>query len=199
MEDYGHVCVLGDGAVGKTSLLAGLSGLDINQLLPNAVQHVQFEVDGKVRSFPFYDIGCGHYEGPTIRTDSISTAYAYILCYSVMNPNTLESIRTKWCEEIGNTGNSNAPIVIVGTKTDLRDEDSEESARLRERLSERGISPLSRREGKVLAKSIGAVHFFEISKDDYTNGILKSSLAEALERIANPQLKKKAKKSCVVL
>ena len=46
----------------------------------------------------------------------------FLMCFSTVNPNSLANIKEKWAVEVRKY--YNAPIVLVGTQTDLRDNQS---------------------------------------------------------------------------
>jgi Ras-related C3 botulinum toxin substrate 1 len=45
----------------------------------------------------------------------------FLVCYSVVNPASFDNVRAKWSPEIKHN-NPDTPIVLVGTKLDLRDD-----------------------------------------------------------------------------
>lgn len=64
----------------------------------------------------------------------------------------------QWIPEI-KLNNPKCKLILVATKSDLRDEESVLS-----RLRERGFSPITTKQGKILAKNIGAT-FIEVDKN----------------------------------
>ena len=44
------------------------------------------------------------------------------MCFSLVNPDSFEHVRLTWVPEIRN--HSEAPIILVGTKLDLRDDNN---------------------------------------------------------------------------
>jgi Ras-related C3 botulinum toxin substrate 1 len=82
----------------------------------------------------------------------------------------------------------NTPILLVGTKLDLRD-DRETIDRLRER----GLCPVTFEQGMAKAKEIGARRYFECSA--LTQKGLKSVFDEAIRVVITPSPKGKVKKS----
>lgn len=49
---------------------------------------------------------------------------AFLVCYSVIDSESLDAVISKWVPEIKEHGDSNSPIILVGTKLDLRDGNS---------------------------------------------------------------------------
>ena len=45
----------------------------------------------------------------------------FLVCYSVVNPASFDNVRAKWSPEIKHN-NPDTPVVLVGTKLDLRDD-----------------------------------------------------------------------------
>lgn len=80
------------------------------------------------------------------------------------------------------------PIILVGTKLDLRD-DKETT----EKLKEKKLAPISHPQGLQMAKEISAVKYLECSA--LTQKGLKNVFDEAIRAVLNPvkQTKKKGK------
>jgi len=81
----------------------------------------------------------------------------FILCFSLVNPASFDNVRTKWYSEI-RSFNSDVPIILVGNKLDLR-EDQDIIAMLKQRHA----SPITFEQGMILAKEIKAVAYVECS------------------------------------
>jgi Ras-related C3 botulinum toxin substrate 1 len=45
----------------------------------------------------------------------------FLVCYSVVSPTSFENVQAKWIPELRHHA-PNAPVILVGTKTDLRDD-----------------------------------------------------------------------------
>ena len=61
----------------------------------------------------------------------------FLLCFSIISPASFENVSAKWYPEVSHHC-PNTPIILVGTKLDLR-EDRETI----ERLREKGLAPIS--------------------------------------------------------
>ncbi|CAG7827158.1 unnamed protein product [Allacma fusca] len=118
--------VVGDGAVGKTCLLMNYT-TNTNAFPGEYIPHV----------FDNY------------RMD------VFVICFSVVNPTSMESARAKWFREVRHHC-PNTPIVLVGTKLDLR-EDQETVEKLKFKKS----APITYPQGVAMAKEIGAVKYLE--------------------------------------
>lgn len=87
----------------------------------------------------------------------------------------------------------NTPIVLVGTKLDLRD-DKETTEKLREKK----LAPLTYPQGLNMAKEIGAVKYLECSA--LTQKGLKTVFDEAIRAVLCPSKPaKKKNKPCSIL
>lgn len=93
---------------------------------------------------------------------------------------------TKWAPEIRHHCND-VPIVLVGTKTDLR-EDSETLTQ----LAQLGHSPVRREQGIKMANKIKAVKYVECSA--LTQCGLKTVFEEAVRCVIQPNDKQNSKK-----
>ena len=87
----------------------------------------------------------------------------------------------------------NTPIILVGTKLDLRDD--KETI---EKLKEKRLAPISYTQGLQMQKEIGAVKYLECSA--LTQKGLKTVFDEAIRAVLQPQkLPKKKKGKCTLL
>ncbi|XP_055528522.1 GTP-binding protein Di-Ras2 [Wyeomyia smithii] len=122
-----RIVVMGAAKVGKSSL--------ITQFLYNAfspkykrtveeMHHGHFSVGGVNLTLDILDTS-GSYEFPAMRALSISSADAFILVYDVTDSVSFEEVKAirEQIHEIKAT--TAVPIVVVGNKTDLTDEDDD--------------------------------------------------------------------------
>ena len=86
----------------------------------------------------------------------------------------------------------NTPIVLVGTKMDLRDD--KDTVQL---LREKNLSPLTAADGTKLQKEIGAVKYVECSA--LTQKGLKTVFDEAVRAVLRPVTIKKKEMKCSLL
>jgi len=115
--------VVGDGAVGKTSLLISYTEnrfpVDyVPTVFDNFTTGV--EVDGKLINFALWDTA-GQEEYSRLRALSYPETDVFLLCFSVVSPASFENIRTKWYPEVTHHC-PDAKLILVGTKIDLRDD-----------------------------------------------------------------------------
>jgi len=80
-----------------------------------------------------------------------------LIAFSVFSRTSYGNVRSKWVPEI-TRHQPNTPIVLVGTKLDLR-----EDAECLAKLKAHGVSPVNYEEGSALAKEIGAERYIECS------------------------------------
>ncbi|XP_053328907.1 rho-related GTP-binding protein RhoU-like [Spea bombifrons] len=153
-------CVLlGDGAVGKTSLLVSYTTNGYpTRYIPTAFDDFSALVEvGKIPVKLQLCDTAGQDEFDKLRHFCYPRTDVLILCFSVVSPASFQNISEKWMEEI--RGHCpNVPLVLVGTQCDLR-EDVKVLIQLA-RYREKPVPPASAR---ALAEKIGAVAYVECS------------------------------------
>jgi len=115
----------------------------------------------------------------------------FLLCFSIISPASFENVKAKWYPEI-NHHCPNVPILVVGTKLDLR----EDSATI-SRLAEKRLAPITNAQGLQLAKEINASKFLECSA--LTQKGLKAVFDEAIRVVLQPKPTGKKKGGCSLL
>lgn len=93
-----------------------------------------------------------------LRPLSYPGADVFLVCFSVIDPDTLENVEPIWYPEVRYFCRG-VPIILVGNKTDLRT-DTETIERLRKRYN---CAPFTEDEGRAMAKRIGVVAYVECS------------------------------------
>ena len=68
----------------------------------------------------------------------------FLICFSLVSPASFENVRAKWFPEVSHHC-PNTPIILVGTKLDLR-EDKETI----EKLKEKKLAPITYPQGRQL-------------------------------------------------
>jgi cell division control protein 42 len=102
----------------------------------------------------------------------------FLVCFSVTSPASFENVREKWFPEVHHHC-PGVPCLIVGTQTDLRDDQS-----VREKLGKQKMSPVRKEDGERMAKELGAVKYVECSA--LTQYKLKDVFDEVSVFIASP-------------
>ncbi|XP_058466145.1 GTP-binding protein Di-Ras2 [Malaya genurostris] len=121
------IVVMGAAKVGKSSLITQFLYSTFSPKYKRTVEemhHGHFSVGGVNLTLDILDTS-GSYEFPAMRALSISSADAFILVYDITDSITFEEVKAirEQIHEIKST--TAVPIVVVGNKTDLVDEDDD--------------------------------------------------------------------------
>jgi len=147
-------------------------------------------VDGKPINLGLWDTA-GQEDYDRLRPLSYPQTDVFLICFSLVSPPSLENVKNKWYPEISHHA-PNIPIILVGTKLDLR-EDKDTIVKLRMKSQ----SPITYPEGLQMAKEVGAVRYLECSA--LTQKGLKNVFDEAIRAVLSPNPIKKKKSKCVVM
>ncbi|KAI2665159.1 Ras-related C3 botulinum toxin substrate 1 [Labeo rohita] len=120
------------------------------------IKSIPVIVDGIPLRLVFTDIG-GQDELDIARPIHYLDADVFLIVFSLVSPESFERVREKWHPDVRRFC-PNTPIILVGTKLDLRDDKD-----TIEKLKEKTQTPISYRQGLDMAKEIGAVKYFECS------------------------------------
>ncbi|KAM3165042.1 GTP-binding protein RHO5 [Lachancea thermotolerans] len=168
--------IVGDGAVGKTSLLISYTTNTFPQdYIPTVFDNYTTTIalnDGKsiepqVFRLNLWDTA-GQEEYDRLRPLSYPQTDIFLLCFSINEPNSFMNVKDKWFPEIRhNTNYDNLelfrvcgkyPILLVGTKADLRDDEHEQ-----DRLAEVNSDFVSRAEIDQCVSQCGFMGYVECS------------------------------------
>jgi Ras-related C3 botulinum toxin substrate 1 len=187
--------VVGDGAIGKTCLLISYTtnafpGEYIPTVFDNYSANVM--VDGKPINLGLWDTA-GQEDYDRLRPLSYPQTDVFLVGFSLISPASYENVRAKWVPEIQHH-NPNTPMILVGTKLDIRDD--KETI---DRLAEKKLAPISYEQGQQLAKEINAVTYVECSA--LTQKGLKDVFDEAIRAVICPKKKDEGRKknNCLIL
>lgn len=153
-------CVLvGDGAVGKTSLVVSYTTNGYpTEYVPTAFDNFSavVSVDGQPVKLLLCDTA-GQDEFDKLRPLCYTSADVFLLCFSVVSPASFQNVPEKWVPEIRRHAPF-APLVLVGTQCDLREDVKVliDLAKYRER-------PVDPADARDCAMEIGAVAYMECS------------------------------------
>lgn len=180
--------IVGDGAVGKTCLL----WVYANNSFPEEYVPTVFDnysanvmVDGKTINLGLWDTA-GQEDYDRLRPLSYPGTNVFLIAFSVVNPASYENIKQKWYPEVHHNS-PHVPIILVGTKTDLRDDSQTLS-----KLAEKNLKPIDFQQGEELKKSLKAIKYVECSAK--TQKGVKSVFDEAIRAVlfAKPAEKKQS-------
>lgn len=151
--------VIGDGECGKTCLLMVFA----RGVFPGRYSPTVFEtyvenvvIDDVTIALSLWDTA-GQEDWNKLRPLSYPNTDVILVCFSVDNRDSLYHVEEVWVPEVKQHC-PDIPILLIGNKTDLR-EDKESS----ENLKEKGVEPITKEEGKMMAKKIGAAVYLECS------------------------------------
>eukprot|EP00004_Rigifila_ramosa_P015698 TRINITY_DN3663_c0_g1_i2.p1 TRINITY_DN3663_c0_g1~~TRINITY_DN3663_c0_g1_i2.p1 ORF type:complete len:370 (-),score=82.28 TRINITY_DN3663_c0_g1_i2:981-2063(-) len=145
------VVVVGDGAVGKSCLLITYTTNAFpSEYIPTVFDNYAANIQrgGRPCNVSLWDTA-GQEDYDRLRPLSYPQTDVFIVCYSVVSPSSRDNVRAKWIPEITHHA-PDVPILILGTKTDLRNDSN-----VKERLAARGGSVATKEEGEALAKELG--------------------------------------------
>jgi len=178
--------VIGDGAVGKTCLLVcyvqgSFPTNHVPTVFDNWAQNIVFE--GQSVNLLLWDTA-GQEDYAQIRPMTYRDTNVFIICFSLISPTSLENVVLQWKPEVENSDGKYAEIILVGTKSDLRDEFDALPADKKQN----GERPITPEEAKIVANQIGATHYIECSAKNGTG--LTDVFHTAMRSVLNPKQEK---------
>ena len=179
------IVVIGDGGIGKTSLLVTYSTDRFpTQHVPTVFDNYEDDitVDGQVIRMELWDTA-GQEEYDRLRPICYKNCNAFVVCYSIREPSSLQHIKSKWIPEIQKF-QSGVPWILVGTKADLRDSSASASTN----------DYVDSDVAKKLGAELGASEFLECSAK--TQAGLKEVMIHAA-KVA--KIQRKSTKKCILL
>ncbi|XP_045598697.1 ras-like GTP-binding protein RhoL isoform X3 [Procambarus clarkii] len=141
------ITVVGDGYVGKTSLLVSYTtGKFPEEYIPTVFDNYTGKHTLMQRTYPItlWD-SAGQEDYELLRPLSYPGTNVFIVCFALDNHNSFENVTSKWLPELHQKC-PKAPIVLVGTKLDVRN-----------------LSLLTPQDGKRLAKNARLSKYVECS------------------------------------
>jgi len=141
--------VIGDGAVGKTCLLISYANNKFPEdYIPTVFDNyvVNITAGNETIELGLWDTA-GQEEYDRLRPLSYANANVFLICFAVVNPISHDNITHKWYPEVMHFC-PDTPLVLVGTKVDLR----KDEAFVEKNLRANGQQPISTAQGQELAK-----------------------------------------------
>lgn len=154
------ILVVGDSAVGKSYLMA----LYCNKTLLNNYNATIFDNykaivkdrHNREIELTIYDTP-GHDDYYSLRQLTyLDDVDVILLCFGVDSATAFKNVREKWYSEV-RVHYPSTPIVIVGTKIDIRDNSD------KKQLAQQNEKTINHKEGTALAKELNAVKYLECS------------------------------------
>jgi cell division control protein 42 len=186
------VVVVGDGAVGKTCMLISYTTDKFpDEYAPTVFDNYSVNVDiqGEVWSMGLFDTA-GQEDYDKWRSIVYPQTDVFLVCFSVMSPVSLENVQAKWVPEL-RSHNPQTPILLVGTQTDLR----ENQQKLQDLLKKK-MRPVRLERAEQVADDLKLVGYKECSA--VTQDGLKSVFDEAIMIALDPP-KPEAKNCCPIM
>ncbi|XP_063296380.1 rho-related GTP-binding protein RhoV [Pelobates fuscus] len=191
-QELGIKCVLvGDGAVGKTSLVVSytVNGYP-TEYQPTALDtfSVQVLVDGAPVKIQLCDTA-GQEDFDHLRSLCYPETDVFLVCFSVVNPSSFQNVTEKWIPEI-RTHSPHSPVVLVGTQADLRDD-----VNVLIRLNRCHVKPVSESQAQGVAQKIRAHSYIECSALTQKNmkEVFDTAIISAIEHKARLEKKLSSK------
>ncbi|XP_056863770.1 rac-like GTP-binding protein ARAC1 isoform X1 [Raphanus sativus] len=217
-------CVtVGDGAVGKTCLLISYTSntfptdyvptvfdnFSANVVVNGATVNLGlWDTAGKMNDHSFHHLSLcscgftikyyyivltGQEDYNRLRPLSYRGADVFILAFSLISKASYENVSKKWIPELQHYA-PGVPIVLVGTKLDLRDDKQFF-------IDHPGAVPITTAQGEELKKLIEAPAYIECSSKSQENvkGVFDATIRVVLQPPKQKKKKSKAQKACSIL
>ena len=152
--------MVGDGGVGKTCLIISYTTNAFpGEYIPTVFDNYEATVSMDSKRMVKLDIHdtAAQCDYDRIRPAGYPGTDVFLICFSVISSHSFDAVKSKWYPEIQHYC-PDVPILLVGTKSDLRT-DSE----ICTRLANKGLSMVTVEAAKQCAIEIGAVNYVECS------------------------------------
>lgn len=136
-------------------------------------------VDGKPISLGLWDTA-GQEDYDRLRPLSYPQTDVFLICFSIVSPPSFDNVKAKWFPEIEHHA-PNVPIILVGTKLDLREDKGTMDA-----LRSKRMEAVSYEQALAVSKEIRAHKYLECSALTQRN--LKSVFDEAIRYVCSTGL-----------
>ncbi|KAF8093465.1 hypothetical protein N665_0383s0093 [Sinapis alba] len=184
-----------DGAVGKTCLLISYTSNTFpTDYVPTVFDNFSANVvvNGATVNLGLWDTA-GQEDYNRLRPLSYRGADVFILAFSLISKASYENVSKKWIPELKHYA-PGVPIVLVGTKLDLRDDKQFF-------IDHPGAVPITNAQGEELKKLIEAPAYIECSSKSQENvkGVFDAAIKVVLQPPKQKKKKGKAQKACSIL
>ncbi|KAK6181426.1 hypothetical protein SNE40_009274 [Patella caerulea] len=144
--------VVGDGGIGKTSmLLKYVNGRFMDEYIPTCFDNYTAVIDMEDRDINLSLVDtAGQETYDRLRTLSYYDTDVFIVCFSLVDPDSFINVKSRWIPELKEF-KPGTPIILVGTKRDLRDENPNKT------------DVISYYKAKKTARRVGAGSYVECS------------------------------------
>ncbi|XP_026206479.1 rho-related GTP-binding protein RhoG-like [Anabas testudineus] len=182
-------CVaVGDPDIGKTNLLFTYTKkVYPKEFIPSIYDtySTQVSVDNHTVNLELID-NSGSEDYDRLRPFCYNRVNVIIICFSIANPTSYDNVKNKWLPE-AKQHCPNVPILLVGTKTDLRDD-----RQVLEKLKDQNQVTVTKQQGEIMAKEIKALKYLECA------AIKQDGLDELFDEVVSVFLRHSDKKTCVL-
>lgn len=178
-------CVLvGDGFVGKTSVLIRFINNDFNaDYVPtifDTYSH-QMTVDDRPICLCLWDTA-GQEDYDRLRPLSYSDTNVFVICYSVDSQSSYDNVSARWITELRHYRPDSTPILLVATKIDIRRNGD--------------IPCLTPLDGKIMMEKVGLSGFKECSSR--TDEGIRDVFVEAVRLVLQKPPQRSRKRKCFI-
>lgn len=189
--------VIGDGAVGKTSLLVSYtSNSFLTDYVPTIFDNYSANcmVDGTIVHLSLWDTA-GEEDYDRLRPLSYNGTDIFLAVFSIISPASFSNVREKWIPEIKHFA-PDIPYLLIGTKNDLRCDEYVLSV-----LKERNLKPLSYEDGVHMARELKAAKYMECSamQNKGVNAIFEQAIRTVLASTVAINKRVKQRSRCIIL
>ncbi|CAK8673480.1 ras-related protein Rac1-like isoform X2 [Clavelina lepadiformis] len=184
------IVVVGDGGVGKTCLcITYASDVFPTDYVPTIFDNyaATAQLDGLHYNLALWDTA-GQEEYDRLRPLSYPGTDIFIVCYSLVHQHSYFNVTEKWVPEVRHHCPT-ATILLVGTKSDLRDDQNTLA-----KLNQEGKKVLKYEQGLQLSKEIGASRYMECSARTMEG--VNDVFIEAIKIVLKPLVTPKRKRQC---
>ena len=186
------VVVVGDGAVGKTSLLYSFYQQEpIGEYIPTLMEwcNIPIFVDNEEHILEVWDTA-GQEDYDRLRPLCYGETAVFLICFSCVSPNSHFNVPARWMPELMHHC-PKARHYLVCTKIDMRNDETQV-----QRAKDHGYNIFTREDGEKLATQINACKYFETSSE--TGFGIRDVFEEVCRYEKYPTLYSEPKKKCII-